>query len=303
MSGLLERLPVVRGRLEAGAPLASFTWFRVGGPAEVLFKPADIADLQAFLQALDDDVAVLPVGVGSNLLVRDAGVTGVVIRLGGVLNRVRTEGARVIAEAGALDRSVAVAAGKAGIAGLEFYVGIPGTIGGAVRMNAGAFGGETKERLVSAKAVDRRGTAHDVSASALGLRYRQSDLPPDWIVVEATFEGVPGEVSAIRARMEAIKTDRAAAQPLHVATGGSTFKNPPGAKAWQLIDAAGCRGLRQGGAMVSDKHCNFLVNTGSASAADLESLGEMVRERVQTASGIALDWEIERVGLAAEVAS
>ena len=293
---LLQRLPKVRGRLEAAAPLAPWLWLRTGGPAQILFKPADSADLQAFLRALPADVPVLPIGVGSNLLVRDGGLDGVVVRLGGVLNRICTDGTRLVAEAGALDRSVAVAAAKAGIAGLEFFVGIPGTVGGAVRMNAGAFGGETKERLVAIKALDRRGELHAVEAAALGLAYRHSEVPADWIVVEATFRGEPGEPARVRARMEAIKAERAAAQPLHVATGGSTFKNPPRARAWELIDAAGCRGLVLGGAAVDTKHCNFLVNTGTASAAELEALGELVRERVRARSGIELHWEIARVG-------
>jgi UDP-N-acetylmuramate dehydrogenase len=269
---------------------------RVGGPAEVLFRPADIADLRAFLAATPADVAVLPVGVASNLLIRDGGIAGVVVRLGGVLKAIRTDGARLTAEAGALDRSVAVAAAQAGIAGLEFYVGIPGTIGGAVRMNAGAFGGETKERLVSIRALDRSGAAHEVPAGELGLAYRRSAMPEDWIVVEATFEGEPDAPAAIKRRMEAIKAERAAAQPLSVATGGSTFKNPEGQRAWRLVDEAGCRGLRVGGAVVSDKHCNFLVNTGDATAADLETLGETVRARVEAATGVRLDWEIKRVG-------
>ena len=302
MSALLDRLPPVRGRLKADAPMAPWAWMRVGGPADVLFRPADIEDLRDFLRALPEDVPVMPVGVASNLLVRDGGVAGVVIRLGGVLKAIRTDGTRVVAEAGALDRSVAVAAARAGIAGLEFYVGIPGTIGGAVRMNAGAFGGETKDRLVSIRALDRAGTLHEVPATALGLAYRESAVPADWIVVEATFAGEKAEPADVKARMEAIKAGRAAAQPLSVATGGSTFKNPEGGSAWRLVDAAGCRGLRLGGAVVSDKHCNFLVNTGAATAADLETLGETVRARVEAASGIRLDWEIKRVGRpAAEV--
>jgi UDP-N-acetylmuramate dehydrogenase len=302
MSALLDRLPPVRGRLEADAPMAPWAWMRVGGPADVLFRPADIEDLQDFLRALPEDVPVMPVGVASNLLVRDGGIAGVVIRLGGVLKAIRTDGTRVVAEAGALDRSVAVAAAQAGIAGLEFYVGIPGTIGGAVRMNAGAFGGETKDRLVSIRALDRAGTLHEVPASALGLAYRKSAVPEDWIVVAATFAGEKAEPAAVKARMDRIKAERAAAQPLSVATGGSTFKNPEGRSAWRLVDEAGCRGLRLGGAVVSDKHCNFLVNTGAATAADLETLGETVRARVEAASGIRLDWEIKRVGRpAAEV--
>ncbi len=302
MSALFDRLPPVRGRLEADAPMAPWAWMRVGGPADVLFRPADIEDLQDFLRALPEDVPVMPVGVASNLLVRDGGVAGVVIRLGGVLKAIRTDGTRVVAEAGALDRSVAVAAAQAGIAGLEFYVGIPGTIGGAVRMNAGAFGGETKDRLVSIRALDRAGTLHEVPAGELGLAYRKSAVPEDWIVVEATFAGEADAPAAVKARMDRIKAERAAAQPLSVATGGSTFKNPEGRSAWRLVDEAGCRGLRIGGAVVNDKHCNFLVNTGDATAADLETLGETVRARVEAASGIRLDWEIKRVGRpAAEV--
>ena len=303
MSRLIDALPAVRGRLEAAAPTAPWAWMRVGGPAEVLFRPADIADLQAFLAATSAEVPVLAVGVASNLLIRDGGVDGVVVRLGGVLKAIRTDGVRLTAEAGALDRSVAVAAAQAGIGGLEFLVGIPGTIGGAVRMNAGAFGGETKDRLVAVRALDRAGRMHEVPAAELGLAYRRSALPDDWIVVEAAFEGMREEPAAIKARMDAIKAERAAAQPLSVATGGSTFKNPEGRSAWRLVDAAGCRGLRVGGAVVNDKHCNFLVNTGGATAADLETLGETVRARVAATSGIRLDWEIKRVGRgAAEVA-
>ncbi len=299
MSGLIDRLPPVRGRLEATAPLASWAWMRVGGPAEVLFRPADIADLQAFLAATPAEVPVLPVGVASNLLIRDGGIAGVVVRIGGALKAIRTDGTRLTTEAGALDRSVAIAAAQAGIAGLEFYVGIPGTIGGAVRMNAGAFGGETKDRLVSIRALDRAGVMHEVPATELGLAYRFSAVPEDWLVVEATFEGERDEPAAIKARMDTIKAERAAAQPLSVATGGSTFKNPEGHRAWRLVEAAGCRGLRVGGAVVSDKHCNFLVNTGDATAADLETLGETVRARVEATSGIGLVWEIKRVGRSA----
>ncbi len=299
MSGLIDRLPPVRGRLQATAPLASWAWMRVGGPAEVLFRPADIADLQAFLAATPAEVPVLPVGVASNLLIRDGGIAGVVVRIGGALKAIRTDGTRLTTEAGALDRSVAIAAAQAGIAGLEFYVGIPGTIGGAVRMNAGAFGGETKDRLVSIRALDRAGVMHEVPATELGLAYRFSAVPEDWLVVEATFEGERDEPAAIKARMDTIKAERAAAQPLSVATGGSTFKNPEGNRAWRLVEAAGCRGLRVGGAVVSDKHCNFLVNTGDATAADLETLGEMVRARVEATSGIGLVWEIKRVGRSA----
>ena len=296
MTGWRDRLPEVRGTLRRDVPLGPLTWLRVGGPAEVLFQPADAEDLAAFLAALPTEVPVLPMGVASNLLVRDGGIEGVVVRFGGPLAKVATEGDLVVAGAGALDQRVAQVAQKAGLGGLEFFIGIPGTVGGAVRMNAGAFGGETKDRLVWAEALDRRGELHRLDRGALGFAYRRSALPTEWIVVRAAFRGEPGDPDAILARMEAIKAEREAAQPLRAATGGSTFKNPAGGKAWQLIDAAGCRGLRRGAAMVSEKHCNFLINTGGASAGEVEGLGELVRQRVREHSGVELEWEVIRVG-------
>jgi UDP-N-acetylmuramate dehydrogenase len=276
--------------------LAPLTWLRVGGPAEWLFQPADAEDLAAFLAAAPAGLAIMPMGVASNLLVRDGGIDGVVVRFGGPLAKVEIEGVTVIAGAGALDQRVAQVAQTAGLSGLEFMIGIPGTVGGAVRMNAGAFGGETRDRLVWAEALDRQGRLHRLTPVDLGMTYRHSELPADWIVVRAAFEGTPGDPAAVAARMQAIKDEREASQPLRVATGGSTFKNPPGYRSWQLIDAAGCRGLRHGAAMVSDKHCNFLINTGGASAAEVEGLGEIVRRRVRESSGVALEWEIVRVG-------
>ncbi|MFO1071682.1 MAG: UDP-N-acetylmuramate dehydrogenase [Geminicoccaceae bacterium] len=300
MSAVPERLPdlvpELRGSLRRDVPLAPLTWLRVGGPAAWMFQPADAEDLAALLAALPPETPVLPMGVASNLLVRDGGVDAIVVRFGGPLARVEVEGELVLAGAGALDQRAAQAAQRAGLAGIEFLIGIPGTIGGAVRMNAGAFGGETRDRLVWAEALDRKGALHRLDAAELGFAYRRSSLPKDWIVVRAGLRGEPGDPAAILARMEAIRAEREAAQPLKVATGGSTFKNPPGRKAWQLIDAAGCRGLRLGAAMVSEKHCNFLINTGGASAAEIEGLGELVRSKVQEASGVTLEWEIVRIG-------
>jgi UDP-N-acetylmuramate dehydrogenase len=289
-------MTTLRGNLRENVALAPLAWFRVGGPAERLFQPADAEDLAAFLAATPDDVPVLPMGVASNMLIRDGGIPGVVVRFGGPLAKVEVEGTTVIAGAGALDQRVAQEAQRAGLTGIEFMIGIPGTIGGAVRMNAGAFGGETRDRLIWAEALDRRGRLHRLSNAELGFAYRHSELPEDWIVVRAAFALEPGDPAAIKARMEAIKAEREAAQPLRVATGGSTFKNPAGHRAWQLIDQAGCRGLTRGAAMVSDKHCNFLINTGGATAADLEALGESVRARVLAQSGIHLEWEIKRLG-------
>jgi UDP-N-acetylmuramate dehydrogenase len=292
----IDHLPPLRGALRRDVSLAPLTWFRVGGPAELVFQPADADDLAAFLAALPEDVPVLPMGVASNLLVRDGGLEGAVVRFGGPLAKVEIIDDTILAGAGALDQRVAQEAQRAGLAGLEFLIGIPGTIGGAVRMNAGAFGGETRDRLLWAEALDRKGVLHRLTNAELGFAYRKSALPRDWIVVRAAFEGEPGDPAAIAARMSAIKAERESAQPLRVATGGSTFKNPPGHKAWQLVDAAGCRGLRRGAAMVSEKHCNFLINTGGASAAEIEALGEQVRTRVRERSGVELDWEIVRIG-------
>jgi UDP-N-acetylmuramate dehydrogenase len=299
--GWRDHLPAVRGSLRRDVPLAPLTWLRVGGPAEVVFQPADAPDLAGFLAALPPEVPVLPMGVASNLLVRERGVEGVVVRFGGPLSKVEVEGSTVLAGAGTLDQRAAQEAQRAGLAGLEFLIGIPGTIGGAVRMNAGAFGAETRDRLLWAEALDRRGELHRLTNAELGFAYRRSALPRDWIVTRAAFEATPGEPAAILARMDAIRAEREAAQPLRVATGGSTFKNPPGRKAWQLIDAAGCRGLRLGAAMVSEKHCNFLINTGGAGAAEVERLGELVRQRVREHSGVELEWEVVRIGRPAAV--
>jgi UDP-N-acetylmuramate dehydrogenase len=283
--------------------LAPRTWLRVGGPAEVVFQPADAADLAIFLKGRPAEIGVTPIGVASNLLVRDGGIEGVVLRFSGSLAEVDVDDERLRVGAGATDRMIAIQAMKAGLSGLEFLIGIPGTLGGAVRMNAGAFGGETAEVVERVVALDPAGRRYELTAAELGFGYRHSGLPADWIVVGAVLRAAQGDARAIEARMRAIKAERDASQPLHVATGGSTFKNPPGHKAWQLIDAAGCRGLRHGRAMVSDKHCNFLINTGGATAAEIEELGERVRERVQEHSGIALEWEIHRVGRPAPDAS
>jgi UDP-N-acetylmuramate dehydrogenase len=300
---LLGVLPPVRGRYRAQVPLAPRTWLRVGGPAEVVFQPADAADLAIFLEGRPAEVGVTPIGVASNLLVRDGGLEGVVLRFSGPLAEIDVDDERLRVGAGATDRMIAIQAMKAGLSGLEFLIGIPGTLGGAVRMNAGAFGGETAEVVERVVALDPAGRRHELAAAELGFGYRHSALPADWIVVGAVLRAAQGDARAIEARMRAIKAERDASQPLHVATGGSTFKNPPGHKAWQLIDAAGCRGLRHGRAMVSDKHCNFLINTGGSTAAEIEELGERVRERVQEHSGIALEWEIHRVGRPAPDAS
>ena len=295
---LIDRLPPVRGRLTENAPLDRVTWFRVGGPAEVLFKPADRDDLIAFLAAKPDGVPVTLLGVGSNLLVRDGGVPGVVIRLGREFVRLSAEEGHVLsAGAGALDLNVAKAAQLAGIAGLEFFCGVPGTLGGALRMNAGAYGKETKDVLIEAEAVDGKGGVHRVTVDELGMSYRHSDAPADWIFVSARLQGEAGDPADIARRMEDIQKQREESQPIRTRTGGSTFKNPPGHKAWELVDRAGCRGLTRGGAQVSEKHCNFLINRGGASAADIEALGEEVRRRVKEESGIALEWEIKRIGV------
>jgi UDP-N-acetylmuramate dehydrogenase len=295
-SGLIDRLPPVRGRIAANAPIGPMTWFRVGGPAEVLFRPADEADLADFLRALREDVPVTVIGVASNLLVRDGGIPGVTVRLGRGFVEVMADGDTVKTGAGALDLNVALTAAEAGIAGLEFLSGVPGTIGGGLRMNAGAYGSEIKDVLIEASAIDRRGAVHRVPAAGLGLSYRHSEAPGDWIFTGATLHGRGGDPTEIGARMEEIRAAREASQPIRARTGGSTFANPPGNHAWRLIDEAGCRGLVRGGAMVSEKHTNFLINTGSASATDIEGLGEEVRRRVHATSGIVLEWEIRRVG-------
>jgi UDP-N-acetylmuramate dehydrogenase len=293
---LIDRLPPVRGRLTADAPLAPVTWFRVGGTAEIMFRPADEADLAEFLASKPRDVPVTMLGVASNLLVRDGGVPGIVVRLGRAFVAVTTDGNTVRAGAGALDLNVALTCREAGVAGLEFLSGIPGTIGGALRMNAGAYGRDIKAVLRRVVALDGRGHRHEVAAASLGLDYRTCAAPADWIFIAAEFAGADGDPTAIGQRMDEIQAAREASQPIRARTGGSTFANPAGHKAWELIDRAGCRGLTRGGAQVSEKHANFLINTGTATAADLEGLGEEVRRRVFENSGIILDWEIKRIG-------
>jgi UDP-N-acetylmuramate dehydrogenase len=272
------------------------TWFRVGGPAEVLFRPADEEDLAAFLAALPEDVPVTVLGVGSNLLVRDGGIAGIVIRLGRGFAEITTGEDRVTAGAGALDLNVALTAAESEITGLEFLSGIPGTIGGGFRTNAGAYGSEFKDVLITAEAIDRRGAKHRASPTDLGLSYRHSETPADWMFTRAIFRAATGDPAVIAERMAEIREAREGSQPIRARTGGSTFANPPGDSAWRLIDAAGGRGLRRGGAMVSEKHTNFLINTGDATAADIEGLGEEVRRRVEAQFGIVLEWEIRRIG-------
>jgi UDP-N-acetylmuramate dehydrogenase len=296
---LKASMPDLRGRLLANESLAPLTWFRVGGPAQILFTPADEEDLAYFLAHLPREIPVIVVGVGSNLIVRDGGIAGVVIRLSP-----RGFGATTVHEdtitagTAALDKRVAEAAAAANIGGLEFYFGIPGTIGGALRMNAGANGGETKDVLVKATGIGRDGTTHNFDNAAMQFVYRNSGVDTSIIFTSATFRGAIAEPSVIRARMDEVQAHRETAQPIREKTGGSTFKNPPGHNAWKLVDAAGCRGLRVGGAQVSEMHCNFLINTGDATAADIETLGDTVRERVLAQSGIDLHWEIKRIGVA-----
>lgn len=290
-------LPPVRGTYAENAPLKDLVWFRAGGNAEVLFRPADVEDLATFLYAKPAGLRVSVIGVGSNLLIRDGGIPGVVIRLPAAFGRIEVSGTRIRAGAAALDAAVARVAADAGIAGLEFLRGVPGTIGGALRMNAGCYGREVRDILVEATAIDARGDSHVLSAAEVGFTYRHCDVPDDWIFVEAVFEGIADVAEAVRTRMNGLVAQREASQPVRSKTGGSTFKNPEGHKAWQLIADAGCRGLRHGDAQVSEQHCNFLINTGAASAADLEALGEEVRARVKEKSGVALEWEIRRVGV------
>lgn len=299
---LLKSLPSVEGKIIEAADLSAFTWLRVGGPADILFLPKDAQDLSRFLIALPDPIPLMPIGVGSNLLVRDGGIRGVVVRLSAAFAKVTIEeGMRVRAGAAALDANVAKQAARAGIGGLEFLRGIPGTIGGALRMNAGAYGSETKEHLIEAVAYDRRGKRHLFRVDELDYSYRHCGLPEDYIFTEALFEGEAGDPCEIEARMAEIMTKREATQPIREKTGGSTFKNPDrglsdGQGAWQLIEAVGGRGLTIGDAMFSEQHCNFLINRGQAKAADLENLGEKVRSLVKQQTGIELQWEIKRIG-------
>jgi UDP-N-acetylmuramate dehydrogenase len=298
MPELKARLPQLRGRLLANQSLAELTWFRVGGPAQVLFVPEDEADLAYALGRLPRDVPVTVVGLGSNLIVRDGGVPGVVIRLGRGFNDIAVEGTRVRVGAAVPDVRVARAAQEAGVAGLAFLRGIPGAVGGALRMNGGAYGRETKDVLIEARGVDRSGAVRTFDNAAMGFSYRHCGVAEDVVFTQALLQGGPGDPHKIAAEMEAITEAREATQPVKSRTGGSTFKNPPGAKAWQLIDAAGCRGLKLGGAQVSELHCNFLINLGTASAADIEALGETVRARVKQNAGVDLEWEIKRIGVA-----
>jgi UDP-N-acetylmuramate dehydrogenase len=294
---LKSRLPQLRGRLLADQPLAEFTWFRVGGPAQALFMPEDERDLAYLLANLPGEIPVTVIGLGSNLIVRDGGVEGVVIRLGRGFNQIKVEeGHRVRAGTAAPDQRVAKASLDAGIAGLAFLRGIPGATGGALRMNGGAYGRETKDILIEARGIDRAGNIRVYTNAAMGFTYRHCGVPDDVVFTEALFQGEPGDPAIIAAEMDKITQARETTQPVKSRTGGSTFKNPDGHKAWQLIDAAGCRGLILGGAQVAQLHCNFLINTGDATAADIEALGEEVRRRVREHSGVTLEWEIKRIG-------
>ena len=295
--------PNLRGRLLENQSLADLTWFRVGGPAQVLFSPADEEDLSQFLAALDPSVPVTVIGLGSNLIVRDGGIPGVTIRLGGkAFGSVEIDAETIRAGTAVPDMRLAKTAAEASLAGLAFFRGIPGSVGGALRMNAGAHGGETTDVLVEVRGIDRKGEVRRFTHAEMGFRYRHSSAPEDVIFTGATFHGRPGDREEIEAEMERVTAAREAAQPIRERTGGSTFKNPEGGKAWQLIDAAGCRGLTMGGAQVSEMHCNFLINRGGATAADIEGLGEEVRRRVRDHSGFELHWEIKRIGVEASPA-
>ncbi len=298
VADLKAAMPELRGRLMENQSLAELTWFRVGGPAQALFMPEDEADLAYLLAHLPDQIPITVIGLGSNLIVRDGGVPGVVIRLGRGFNAVTIEpGQCVSAGAAVPDLKVARAAQEAGIAGLAFLRGIPGAIGGALRMNGGAYGREIQDVLGEARGIDRRGRPRLLALADMHYAYRHCGAPDDIIFTQALLRGSAGDPSAIAAEMDKITESREATQPVKSRTGGSTFKNPPGQKAWQLIDAAGCRGLKSGDAQVSTLHCNFLINLGNASAADIEGLGETVRARVQASSGVELEWEIKRIGI------
>jgi UDP-N-acetylmuramate dehydrogenase len=294
---LLDSLPRLRGRVQANAPLAPFTWFRAGGAAEVLIRPADTDDLAHFLRDLPPTIPVQVIGACSNLIVRDGGLPGVTIRLARGFSAIAPDPDGIVAGAAALDVTVAEHAAASGLGGLEFLSGVPGSIGGAVAMNAGAYGGDIATVLDWADLVTRDGGQIRLSTRELGFAYRHAVLPADAVVVAARLHAVAGSPAVIAARMAEIRASREASQPIRARTGGSTFRNPPGMKAWELIDAAGCRGLVRGGAQVSEKHCNFLINTGGATAADIEGLGEEVRRRVFAATGVSLEWEIRRIGI------
>ena len=296
-TALTDRLPPLRGRMQADAPLAAFTWFRVGGPAEALVRPSSAADLCSFFAALPFDVPVQVLGAASNVIVRDGGLAGVVVRLARGFSEIDVQADGIVAGAACLDAVVAEHAAAAGLTGLEFLSGIPGSIGGAVAMNAGAYGGDVAAALDWAEFVARSGELVRLPAASLALAYRHAVLPPGAVVVRARFWARRGDPARIASVMADIRTSREATQPVRARTGGSTFRNPPGQKAWELIDGAGCRGLTRGGAQVSEKHCNFLLNTGDATAADLEGLGEEVRQRVLAVSGVTLEWEIKRMGI------
>lgn len=289
-------LPEVRGAIVHNAPLKDSTWFKVGGAAEILFKPADEADLAHFLKNLSPEIPVTILGLASNVIVRDGGIDGVVIRLGNEFKKITVDGDIITAGSAVVDVQVARAAEKHALTGFEFLSGIPGSIGGGVFMNAGAYGSEMKDILIDARVMDRNGNIKTLTNSELGFTYRHSNLPAGAIVLSARLKGRAGDAAAITAKMNEIQTSRQSSQPVRSYTGGSTFANPEGNKAWQLIDAAGCRGLTLGGAQVSNQHCNFLINTGTANARDLEQLGETVRERVAKDSGVTLRWEIIRLG-------
>ena len=297
VSDLKANMPDLRGRLLPNQSLAELTWFRVGGPAQLLVMPEDESDLAYFLANLPAEIPATVIGLGSNLIVRDGGVPGAVIRLGRGFNEVKADDLSIHAGAAVPDVKVARAAQEASIAGLAFMRGIPGGVGGALRMNGGAYGRETKDALVEARAVDRRGNVHVLKNSDMGYTYRHCGAPGDFIFTHALYQGERGEAAVIAAEMDKITESREATQPIKSRTGGSTFKNPPGQKAWQLIDAAGCRGLKIGGAQVSELHCNFLINRSDATAADIENLGDAVRKRVKESSGVELQWEIERIGV------
>jgi UDP-N-acetylmuramate dehydrogenase len=295
---LRARLPALRGKLLANQSLAELTWFRVGGAAQALFLPEDEDDLAFFLAALPDQIPVTVIGLGSNLIVRDGGVPGVVIRLGRGFAEIALENDnRIRAGAAVPDVKLSRAAQEAAISGLAFFRGIPGAIGGALRMNGGAYGRETRDAVVEVRGVDRRGRVHVLANAEMDYSYRHCGVSDDIIFTQAVFQGAPGDAATIAAEMDKITDAREATQPIKSRTGGSTFKNPPGRKAWQLIDAAGCRGLKLGNAQVSELHCNFLINIGGASAADIEELGETVRKRVKESSGVELEWEIKRIGV------
>lgn len=290
-------LPQVRGRYSENSDLSKLTWFRVGGPAQVLFKPEDTEDLSFFIKNRPSSIPVTTIGVGSNLLVRDGGVSGVVVRLGRGFTNVMVRGNEIDVGAGLLDRNLALIAQEEGLSGLEFLVGIPGTLGGALRMNAGCYGSEIKDSLIAAFALDAKGQLRTLTPDDMAFSYRHCGIPEDWIFIGARFKVRSGNPAVIAEQMQKIMAERESAQPVKSRTGGSTFANPEGQKAWELIDRAGCRGLRRGGAQVSEMHCNFLINTGDATAEDLEMLGEEVRDRVQKTSGVALRWEIKRIGV------